>query len=191
MPPSRLIETLRRRYNFVVVDAPFTGMMLHRDLLMLGTSASWCMEPTLVGGSRCTPTAGAAEWAAAGAPRPAGPQPSEAARSAHTSAGRGRAEDEGRHHDPRSAEAAWAMPRASANPPLNARFYKASRAGRQRRPAFPVEARPSGTAASTSADGGDPWPFGQIRTTFGLVRTLQSGSDAGRQKLHGCCRQGG
>ena len=33
---DRLIETLRQRYNFIIIDAPFTGMDLHRDLLMLG-----------------------------------------------------------------------------------------------------------------------------------------------------------
>ncbi len=46
---GRLIETLRRRYNFVIVDAPFTGMELHRDLLMLGHQRILVLEPTLVG----------------------------------------------------------------------------------------------------------------------------------------------
>jgi pilus assembly protein CpaE len=45
---SRLMDTLRRRYNFVVVDAPFTGLQLHRDLLMLGHQRILIMEPTLV-----------------------------------------------------------------------------------------------------------------------------------------------
>ena len=44
---ARLIETLRRRYNFVVVDAPFTGLPLHRDLLMLGHQRILVLEPTL------------------------------------------------------------------------------------------------------------------------------------------------
>ncbi len=44
----RLIETLRRRYNFIVIDAPFTGSELHRDLLMLGHQRILVMEPTLV-----------------------------------------------------------------------------------------------------------------------------------------------
>ena len=48
VPPRKLIETLRRRYNFVVVDAPFTGLQLHRDLLMLGHQRILVLEPTLV-----------------------------------------------------------------------------------------------------------------------------------------------
>jgi pilus assembly protein CpaE len=44
---TRLIETLRRRYNFVVVDAPLSGAELHRDLLMLGHQRILVMEPTL------------------------------------------------------------------------------------------------------------------------------------------------
>jgi pilus assembly protein CpaE len=39
---GRLIETLRRRYNFIIIDAPFTGTELHRDLLMLGQR---CIPP--------------------------------------------------------------------------------------------------------------------------------------------------
>lgn len=46
---TRLIETLRRRYNFVVIDAPFSGLELHRDLLMLGHQRILVLEPTLVG----------------------------------------------------------------------------------------------------------------------------------------------
>jgi pilus assembly protein CpaE len=45
---ARLIETLRRRYNFVVIDAPFSGQALHRDLLMLGHQRILVLEPTLV-----------------------------------------------------------------------------------------------------------------------------------------------
>ena len=45
---ARLIETLRRRYNFIVIDAPFSGLELHRDLLMLGHQRILVMEPTLV-----------------------------------------------------------------------------------------------------------------------------------------------
>jgi pilus assembly protein CpaE len=44
---SLLIDTLRHRYNFVVVDAPFTGMSFHRDLLMLGHQRVLVMDPTL------------------------------------------------------------------------------------------------------------------------------------------------
>ncbi|HTI82961.1 MAG TPA: AAA family ATPase [Acetobacteraceae bacterium] len=46
---ARLIETLRRRYNFVVIDAPYSGLELHRDLLMLGHQRILVLEPTLVG----------------------------------------------------------------------------------------------------------------------------------------------
>jgi pilus assembly protein CpaE len=45
---ERLTETLRRRYNFVVIDAPFTGSALHRDLLMQGHQRILVLEPTLV-----------------------------------------------------------------------------------------------------------------------------------------------
>ena len=45
---ARLIDTLRRRYNFIVVDAPFTGLPLHHDLLMLGHQRILILEPTLV-----------------------------------------------------------------------------------------------------------------------------------------------
>jgi pilus assembly protein CpaE len=44
---GRLIDTLRHRYNFVVIDAPFTGMPIHRDLLMLGHQRVLVMDPTL------------------------------------------------------------------------------------------------------------------------------------------------
>src|SRR5262249_49540359 len=46
---NRLIETLRRRYNFIVIDAPFSGLELHRDLLMQGHQRILVLEPTLVG----------------------------------------------------------------------------------------------------------------------------------------------
>ena len=45
---GRLIETLRRRYNFIVIDAPFSGLQFNRDLLMLGHQRILIMEPTLV-----------------------------------------------------------------------------------------------------------------------------------------------
>jgi pilus assembly protein CpaE len=45
---GRLIDTLRRRYNFVVIDAPFVATELHRDLLMLGHQRILVLEPTLV-----------------------------------------------------------------------------------------------------------------------------------------------
>jgi pilus assembly protein CpaE len=42
-----LIDTLRHRYNFILVDTPFTGMPFHRDLLMLGHQRVLIMDPTL------------------------------------------------------------------------------------------------------------------------------------------------
>jgi pilus assembly protein CpaE len=46
---ARLVDTLRHRYNFVVVDVPFTGLPMHRDLLMLGHQRVLVMDPTLAG----------------------------------------------------------------------------------------------------------------------------------------------
>jgi pilus assembly protein CpaE len=44
---GRLIDTLRRRYNFILIDAPFSGLPIHRDLLMLGHQRVLVMDPTL------------------------------------------------------------------------------------------------------------------------------------------------
>jgi len=44
---ARLTEALRRRYNFVVADLPFTGQPLHRDLLHLAHQRVLVMVPTL------------------------------------------------------------------------------------------------------------------------------------------------
>ncbi len=46
---AKLIDALRRRYNFVVVDLPFTGLLMHRDLLMLAHQRVLVTEPTLAG----------------------------------------------------------------------------------------------------------------------------------------------
>ncbi len=49
-PPGgavRLSNALRRRYNFVVADLPFTGQPLHRDLLHLAHQRVIVMVPTL------------------------------------------------------------------------------------------------------------------------------------------------
>ncbi len=46
---QRLVEALRRRYNFVVVDAPFSALPLHRDLLNLAHQRVVVMDPTLAG----------------------------------------------------------------------------------------------------------------------------------------------
>ncbi|MBU6498118.1 MAG: hypothetical protein KGJ41_07760 [Rhodospirillales bacterium] len=43
----RLVDALRRRYNFVVIDVPFSGQQLHRDLLMLAHQRVLVMDPTL------------------------------------------------------------------------------------------------------------------------------------------------
>ena len=45
---ARLLEALRRRYNFVVVDLPCSALPLHRDLLMLAHQRVLVMDPTLV-----------------------------------------------------------------------------------------------------------------------------------------------
>lgn len=44
---ARLSDALRRRYNFVVADLPFTGQPLHRDLLHLAHQRVLVMVPTL------------------------------------------------------------------------------------------------------------------------------------------------
>ena len=44
---GRLIDTLRRRYNFILIDAPFSGLPIHSDLLMLGHQRVLVMDPTL------------------------------------------------------------------------------------------------------------------------------------------------
>lgn len=44
---ARLSDALRRRYNFVVTDLPFTGQPLHRDLMHLAHQRVLVMMPTL------------------------------------------------------------------------------------------------------------------------------------------------
>lgn len=44
---SRLIDALRHRYNFVVIDAPCSPLPLHADLLMLAHQRVLVMDPTL------------------------------------------------------------------------------------------------------------------------------------------------
>ncbi len=44
---AQLSEALRRRYNFVVTDLPFTGKPLHRDLMQLAHQRVLVMLPTL------------------------------------------------------------------------------------------------------------------------------------------------
>ena len=60
---GRLIETLRRRYNFIIVDAPFTGLELHHDLLMLGHQRILVPGADTGRRSRCAPAVGIAKWA--------------------------------------------------------------------------------------------------------------------------------
>ncbi len=43
----QLVDSLRRRYNFVVADLPFTGQPLHQDLLNLAQQRVLVMTPTL------------------------------------------------------------------------------------------------------------------------------------------------
>jgi len=44
---ARLLEALRRRYNFVVIDVPLSGLRLHRELLGLAHQRVLVMDPTL------------------------------------------------------------------------------------------------------------------------------------------------
>jgi len=46
---QRLIEALRRRYNFIVADVPFAPLQLHRDLLELSHQRVLVMHPSLAG----------------------------------------------------------------------------------------------------------------------------------------------
>ena len=42
-----LLDALRRRYNFVVIDVPWSALPLHRDLLMMANQRVLVMDPTL------------------------------------------------------------------------------------------------------------------------------------------------
>ena len=44
---ARLLEALRRRYNFVVVDVPDSSLPFHRDLLAMAHQRVLVMDPTL------------------------------------------------------------------------------------------------------------------------------------------------
>ena len=44
---ARLLEALRKRYNFVVIDVPWSALPLHRDLLMMAHQRVLVMDPTL------------------------------------------------------------------------------------------------------------------------------------------------
>lgn len=44
---ERLVDSLRKRYNFVIADVPFIPVQLHRDLLDLAHQRVIVMEPTL------------------------------------------------------------------------------------------------------------------------------------------------
>jgi pilus assembly protein CpaE len=44
---ARLLDALRRRYNFVVIDVPCSPLPLHRELLMLAHQRVLVMDPTL------------------------------------------------------------------------------------------------------------------------------------------------
>jgi pilus assembly protein CpaE len=44
---TRLLDALRRRYNFVVIDVPWSTLPLHRDLLMMAHQRVLVMDPTL------------------------------------------------------------------------------------------------------------------------------------------------
>jgi len=44
---ERLVDSLRKRYNFVIADVPFAPIALHRDLLDLAHQRVLVLEPTL------------------------------------------------------------------------------------------------------------------------------------------------
>jgi len=44
---ARLLDALRKRYNFVVIDVPWSGLPLHRELLMMAHQRVLVMDPTL------------------------------------------------------------------------------------------------------------------------------------------------
>ncbi len=44
---ERLLEALRRRFNFVVIDVPHSALPLHRDLLLMAHQRVVVMDPTL------------------------------------------------------------------------------------------------------------------------------------------------
>ena len=44
---TRLLEALRRRYNFVVIDVPYSALPLHRELMMMAHQRVLVMDPTL------------------------------------------------------------------------------------------------------------------------------------------------
>ena len=44
---QKLITTLRRRYNFIVIDLPFANQIINRDLLQLTNQRILVMEPSL------------------------------------------------------------------------------------------------------------------------------------------------
>jgi pilus assembly protein CpaE len=44
---ERLLDALRRRYNFVVIDVPWSALPLHRDLLAMAHQRVVVMDPTL------------------------------------------------------------------------------------------------------------------------------------------------
>ena len=46
---AQLLDALRRRYNFVVIDVPYSALPLHRDLLMLAHQRVLVTDPTLAG----------------------------------------------------------------------------------------------------------------------------------------------
>jgi pilus assembly protein CpaE len=46
---AQLLDAVRRRYNFVVIDLPYSALPLHRDLLMLAHQRVLVMDPTLAG----------------------------------------------------------------------------------------------------------------------------------------------
>ena len=158
---DRLIKTLRKRYNFIVIDAPFTGMELHHDLLMQGHQRVLVMEPTLVG------VRDALRLLAL----PNGPLQVHRGLLVLNRLNRPGTLTRQQIEDALKMKVDIAIPdlpkfvenAASAGEPaaMNARFYKAITAlAAQAAAAFPVDSAPDGSAASTKRGWRHRWPFG-------------------------------
>jgi pilus assembly protein CpaE len=159
---DRLIGTLRKRYNFIVVDAPFSGMELHRDLLMQGHQRVLVMEPTLVG------VRDALRMLAL----PNGPLQVHRGLLVLNRLRRPGTLTRRQIEDALKMEVDIAIPdlpklvenAASIGEPaaMNARFYKGITAlAAQAAAAFPVEGSPEGTAALLQRGWRHRWPFGE------------------------------
>ena len=135
---TKLLDALRRRYNFVVVDLPFTGQQMHRDLADARASPRAGDGPHPRFRARHAAPARAAQRADAAAQARHRAEPARPPRHAEPQAGRGSAEDAGRRRDRRPAE-----DRGRGRDPRRARRGQA-----QRLPHRPARARPRGRRAA-------------------------------------------